>query len=337
MARNAPLRCALLLLLGCSSQPSSLEATGSVFPQGRPDEGGAAGSPELPGSRLRLERAVFYSDEGGTYMRFLGDDPEGALDTVRLSFLDKSGLPRLVDTDGDHEPDAPFFDVGTGSRLEGGRFLVRVNGVANFDPEAQFVVARPLARSSFLPPELKVPRGARPSRAMGEGCDPLGFDQCPAEAACVGRSEGGAYVCRDTETLRRERVESASEWDMRQLPIQSMGRAEGVSLWDPPEGCLASVSRGMPEAVWRLHVHAPARRIVVETLAPPTAFDPIVSIYPAAGMSGGGPQALRCNDDGAEGVQARLVWDDVPAGDYVVVVDAVGEEGGALAVRVSSE
>jgi hypothetical protein len=93
----------------------------------------------------------------------------------------------------------------------------------------------------------------------------------------------------------------------------------------------------MPEAVWRLHVHAPARRIVVETLAPPTAFDPIVSIYPAAGTGSGGSQALRCNDDGAEGVQARLVWDDVPAGDYVVVVDAVGEEGGALAVRVSSE
>ena len=109
------------------------------------------------------------------------------------------------------------------------------------------------------------------------------------------------------------------------------GHARGVSLWDPPAECLAASALGRPEGLVRLHLAAPMASLTISTAVEETNFDTALYLLPGAGDSEDSP--LGCNDD-ATGSASTLTVENLPAGDYTIVVDSKSMTGGRFGVKL---
>jgi hypothetical protein len=97
---------------------------------------------------------------------------------------------------------------------------------------------------------------------------------------------------------------------------------DGTGHWDPPAACIEheflGAWEGAPEGLARLHLDQDVQNLVIST-------DVIGSmnsvLYVLAGC-GIDPVPLACNDDVASGnVRSVLHFDELAAGDYLIVVD----------------
>jgi hypothetical protein len=106
-----------------------------------------------------------------------------------------------------------------------------------------------------------------------------------------------------------------------------MGSAEGGSLWDAPSGCASADPTGRPEGVVVLRLTDRADRVRLSTVGSGTSFDTV--LYAMPGCPNDNADALGCSDDVPMGAGAsELVLENLPAGDYVVVIDSFDPMGG---------
>jgi hypothetical protein len=114
------------------------------------------------------------------------------------------------------------------------------------------------------------------------------------------------------------------------------GRAEGASLWDSPDGCSTNDPKGRPEGVVTLRLAERANRLTLTTAQPGTTFD--TTLYLLVDCSGSSIDAYGCSDD-APGLQgaSQLVLTDLPAGDYLVLIDSFDSAGGNFELKAIVE
>jgi hypothetical protein len=142
-----------------------------------------------------------------------------------------------------------------------------------------------------------------------------------AANSCVAVSKLQANACSTAPTL-----------DPAKSRLTAFGRAEGVSLWDPPPGCGQTSAVSRPEGVVRLHLGAAAPHLTITTALPETNFDTVLYLLPACAPA---PLASApCNDD-TDGYTSTISADSVAAGDYLIVVDSSQATGGGFGLSVT--
>ncbi|MBL8916018.1 MAG: hypothetical protein JNM17_35290, partial [Archangium sp.] len=116
----------------------------------------------------------------------------------------------------------------------------------------------------------------------------------------------------------------------------AVGVAEGGSLWDAPVGCATADPTGRPEGLVLMRMTERADRVRVSTVGNGTSFDTVLYVVP--GCPNDTADVLGCNDDKPQSAGAsELVLENVPAGDYLIVVDSFDGNGGGFEVHATVE
>jgi hypothetical protein len=172
----------------------------------------------------------------------------------------------------------------------------------------------------------------------GDGitCDPRGFIACIQDYVCGPGTSPTAGKCVKLKTARTTECGSDAKLDPAKGITVAAGRIDGVSLWDPPAECSNPENVDFPEASVSLHLENPVDKLSISTLRPETNVDTVLYLMPACASDTS--TALGCNDDGAEGGYASsFTLNDVPAGDYTIVIEAGQLAGGSFGLTVSAE
>ena len=276
-----------------------------------------------------LAKVAYLKGEGGPRILVQGVDAEEDVATIAIQFLDNNGQELLVDLDNDEVPESSAFEIGAFEDIGDGAFLATVTPVVGFDTLVTQigVVARDAAGHESARKTARLT--ATPVRAAGQGCDPNGFDMCnPLTSVCV--AVGTSHRCQAKAQLATAECAAAPELA---LDGTLTGVAAGPSLWDAPVSCSSGDPKGRPEAIARLHLSEPASRLTLTTALPGTNFDTVVYLLTDCGQG----VALGCADDAPTGGAAAILeLTSVPAGDYLVVVDA-WSEGGSFALSATSD
>jgi len=177
---------------------------------------------------------------------------------------------------------------------------------------------------------------AAPVRNSGQACDPRGFDVCAANLVCTPGVVGKANTCQSGTTLRSAECKAATVLVATAEGATALGVATGASLWDVPEGCQSNNPKGRPEGLITVRLTGPAKKLTLSTEHPGTTFD--TAVYLLAGCPVDVKDALGCSDDVAVTTSAsRLVVENLPAGDYQVIVDSFNFEGGSFELSAKVE
>ncbi|MCC6624028.1 MAG: hypothetical protein IT385_22415 [Deltaproteobacteria bacterium] len=303
-----------------------------------PPGAGCRGTPAQCQEGLPPEatRVAYLKGEGGTRILVQGTEPEDDLQAVRVEFLDDQGQPRLVDLDNDTVAESTEFDVdGTGKAIDGA-FLVRVDPAPGFEDVVPQIAVTPRDAAGHVGARKTTRLANVPVRAVGQGCDIHGFDVCSATSVCAPGLPGATNTCKAKSQLAPAECAAAPVLDPSAAPAAITGLVDGPSLWDAPPSCSSGDPKGRPEAVVVLRLVNAAKKVTLTTALPGTNFDTVLYVLPGCGASGAEP--LGCADDAPEGsAAASLVLDLVPAGDYLIVVDSWGPDGGSFALEVAVE
>lgn len=276
-----------------------------------------------PGAAPSVGRAAYLRIGNGAFVYVEAADPDRDVSLLRFDFQTAEGADlEILDTDSDGQPDSSSYELlvqGLPLDDAGGMFIASdLTELSAFVPRVRLTL-RDRAGLSSAP--VEVPLTARPLRGAGQACSPRGFDVCVTSSRCepTTLSEG---TCRDEAQLRLDRCASAPLIG----PGSFTGELEGPPSWEPPAACVDPALGSGREAVFRLHLDTPAPtlRLTVQP-APGSAVDPVLSLVRACGEDNAA-SALACQDDvdverGELG--ARLELTDVPAGDYLIVVDSI--------------
>jgi len=316
--------------LGDACDPAAIEdrCTSGFGCRGTPAQCQEGLAPEVA-------KVAYLKGEGGTRILVQGVDAEEDVATVLIEFLDAAGQTLLVDLDNDEVPESSEFEVSTIDVLADGAFLVKVTPVAGFDLLVPQIAVTATDAAGHVGVRKTAKLAAAPVRAVGQACDANGFDVCnPATAVCVAAANGTSHTCKPKAQLGA--AECAAAQILEPDGVAVFGVADGPSLWDAPATCSSGDPTGRPEAVAVLRLSAPAARLTLTTALDGTNFDTVLYLLPGCGAANAVP--LGCGDDASDGgAAATLELELVPAGDYLVVVDAWGAEGGSFALSASLE
>jgi cysteine-rich repeat protein len=282
-----------------------------------------------------LSRAAYLRVGTGAYLYLEGSDAQKDLAALSLEFLDvhEDPVPAL-DTDGDLLGDATTATVPMDTtRFDlSGAFFMRVDVSAVMGGAAKLALVL-RDRAGLATPRQVLTLALRELRQTGQTCDPNGFDVCANGLLCAPPAGPGALTCRAQDSLRLD-VCAASAEVTPGAPAVS-GQFQGASLWEPPPSCLDPVWGGGAEVVFRLHLAAAAPTLRLSTANAGTDVDTVVYLLPGCGELGGAG-ALTCADDVAGDLRASVELSNVPAGDYLVVVDSVASSGGSYVLTVAT-
>jgi hypothetical protein len=281
-----------------------------------------------PASPPSFTHVAYYGGAVPTEV-FEGANPAGALSSIDVAFLDANGNP--VDV-----------DLGDGTLVTS--VSLPANGVTDptfslvNDPAQTFTAA--VSKISATPTDSLGRMGAavtadlamQPLAATARACDPTGLIGCYAADACSPGLVGANNVCAGVPTLQAAKCALASATTAVGV-LAAWGVAQGVSLWDPPSGCILPTEVGHPEALVTLKLATAVTTLVVSTAVPETNFDTVLYILPPCASSSS--QALGCNDDAPGGGYAStLTLTNVAAGTYTVVVDSAAPAAGQFGLTV---
>lgn len=306
------------------------EGCDSTFVQDRCEPGlGCRGTPSACAEGLapQIGRLAFYRNAtGGPTILVEGTEPEDDLATIRFQFQNASGAAISIDSDGDGTPDLSSFDQDALELAVDGAFFLRMQSGEGLDQQVPKLVAIPQDGAGHAgTPKIVAPM-AIPVRNAGQACDIRGFDTCAVNLTCSPGIVGAMNKCAAASPLRTAQCTAA--------PILLAGGtvrgfAEGGSLWDAPSGCSTNDPKGRPEAIVKLRLTDRATKVTLSTAGAGTSFD--TTLYVMPGCPNDSRDALGCSDDfpGASGA-SQLVIEDLPAGDYLVVVDSFDLAGGAF-------
>lgn len=282
-----------------------------------------------------LSHAAYLRVGTGAYLYLEGADAQQDLDALSLEFLDlhEDPVPAL-DTDGDLLGDATTATVPMGAtRFDpSGSFFVRVDVSAAMGGAAKLGLTL-RDRAGLATPRQVLPLALRELRQTGQGCDANGFDVCADGLLCAPPAGPGALTCRAQDSLRLDVCAASAQLTPGGPPVS--GQFQGASLWEPPTSCLDPVWGGGAEVVFQLHLATAAPRLRLSTANAGTDVDTVVYLLPGCGELGGAG-ALNCADDIAGDLRASVELSNVPAGDYLVVVDSVASSGGSFVLTVAT-
>lgn len=293
---------------------------------------GPTASSMLDAEPPRIEDVAFVRDDArGPRVLVRGIDPRQRIEWVHLEFFDGKGNPVTNDDDGDGIEDASIVDVSVTERAPDGRFFVEVQSARGFDAKARQVIVSPVGGMANAA-EKHVAALALPSaRALGQSCDPQGFDTCAGGAVCAPGKVGGTNRCARGEDVRSTRCADAPRL-VAGMPATLTVDAWGSSAWEPPAGCVSPDRWGRPEALVWLHVKDDVSHVMIDTAGENGSVDTVLSVLSGCGTEG---DAIACNDDHRP-PSSRVTLRNVTAGDYLLVVDTLDRAGGRVSVRASS-
>ncbi|HEY1088939.1 MAG TPA: hypothetical protein VGE37_14645, partial [Archangium sp.] len=313
------------------------EACDATYLTSRCEPGfGCRGTPAVcsEGQAPTITRMAFYRNaSGGPTILLEGTEPEDDLSNVRFQFQNASGQFISIDSDGDGQGDLSSFDYEAAELAIDGTFFIRLTGGEGLDLQAPKLVATASDGASHVGAAKIVTPSSIPVRSAGQTCDVRGFDICGNNLSCSPGIVGQTNKCMSASPMRTSQCTAA--------PILEAGGtvngfAEGGSLWDAPAGCQTYDPKGRPEGVVKLRLSDRAAKLTLSTVGAGTTFDTALYVLPACSDSS--VDALGCNDDLAGAAAAsELVLTDVPAGDYLVIVDSFQQEGGAFQLSATVE
>ncbi|MBX3216607.1 MAG: hypothetical protein KF850_31515 [Labilithrix sp.] len=295
------------------------------------------GTPAIcqPGSAPAITKAA-YIGGASPKMVFRGEEPDEDIASISVEFLDSSNQPKTVVLTGEGQDGTSGSSVvidAEGSAF-GTTFFVEAFPAPSFVSQVPRIAATAADRVGRTSTRLITPLTTLPARSTGQVCDPDGFDACSSSAVCFPGIRSERNTCRAAASTRTQKCKDAPGLDPAKGVTRAYGAVSGVSLWDAPTGCVPNDATGRPEAAVQLHLAAPAPTLRITTALPETSFDTAVYLIPSCAASSAA--ALGCNDD-AKGYASELVLQNVPAGDYTIVVESVQRRGGRFGVAVSTE
>ncbi len=281
-----------------------------------------------------VTKVAYLNGTGGIRIVVEGTEPEDDIKSLKIEFLDSQGNPIEVDLDNDETPESQSFDVAAENASQGGTFRIQVTPTEEFAAAVQNIGVTATDAAGHVGARKTAKLTASPVRSAGQGCSLYGFDACNAKSVCVPAPTGESGTCKDVIAQRKLECAAAQT-----LPVDGstvVGFASGPSLFDAPALCSAGDPVGRPEGVYRLVLEAPASKLVISTDHPETSFDTVVYVVPECGETDAAP--LGCADEtGLQSAAGTLELSLVPAGDYLVIVDSWGPDGGKFGVSASSE
>jgi hypothetical protein len=282
------------------------------------------------GENPHILQAAYLRKPSGVVVLIEAQDPNSDLATATLEFLTEDEQPVwLFDTDNNHVSDT-HITVQNASGFENLNHVAlltyEVTELSAYAPKIgvtlQDATGRISARQVLSLANTVVKRAS-------EACDTKGFNVCEAGTKCS--SEG---LCVGLEPLRASTCTSAQTWLGQNIVLQTAQ----PSLWDPPSACAPSRPRGASEGVMRFSLQQEASAVRISTNHAGTTLDTVVYVLLACGHSG--VEALGCNDDvnpHLGNYTSVLELHDVPAGDYLVVVDSYTALSAQFEVSVEVE
>lgn len=277
----------------------------------------------------QITRLAFLKSAKGPSILIEGTEPEDDLATIQFGFQNAQGKAISIDSDGDGTPDLASFDFDATGLAVDGSFFIRLQPSDGLDQQVPKLTASALDLAAHQG-TLKVAAPTTPPvRSMGQACDPRGFDTCAVNLVCTPGIVGKPNSCQTGATIRSAECSAATILVATAAGATALGVAGGVSLWDTPAGCQSADPKGRPEGLVTVRLTQKAARLTLSTAHPGTTFD--TALYLLAGCPAASIDALGCNDDGsAASAASELVLENVPAGDYLVVVDSFSYEGGSF-------
>lgn len=325
---------------GTHATASSASSVGSAPPgsSAGADSGAAQDLPSPADSRLT--DVAFYTGLNGPRVLVAGSDAASAIEMVHLVFYGSDGLPVAVDLDHDGTIDDAEVDAFVSERGSNGDFFVEIQSAAGFDAVAKQVMVTPVGAMAPTDEHQVAALRDAPVRALGDSCDPRGFDLCVETATCAPADpkSGASNRCRSSSDYRDERCANAPRLDAPATGSSTFidVTASGVSSWNPPDGCASADRRDRPEALVWLHVPAKTSSLTLSTENPSASGGPVDTVlYVLSSCAADSADALACNDDVVP-PYSSLTLHDVGASDLLVVVDTLGYGGGPARLRVAT-
>lgn len=283
-----------------------------------------------------ITRFSFLKKATGPEILIEGTEPEDDLSIIQFGFQNAAGQAIAIDGDGDGTPELSSFDFSASGASENGTFFVRLQPADGLDQVVPKLTATPTDDEGHQGPLKVASPLAPPTRGTGQTCDPRGFDVCAATLACTPGLAGRTNTCQAAASLRTAHCAAAPVIVPTADGVTARGFAVGGSLWDVPTGCQTNDPTRRPEGLVVLRLTQQASKLTLSTEHPGTTFD--TALYLVPGCPENSLASLGCNDDAAPGHSAsHLEVLDVPPGDYLVVVDSFGYEGGLFELTASVE
>jgi hypothetical protein len=281
-----------------------------------------------------VDKVAYLNGAGGTRIVVEGTDPEDDVQSLKIEFLDSQGNPIEVDLDNDETPESQSFDVAAEGAGVDGRFRVRIDPTPEFESQVTNIGVTATDAAGHVGARKTAKLTASPVRSAGQGCDLNGFDACNSKSVCVAAPSGDAGTCKDV--IAQRKAECGLSASLPTDGTMVVGFAQGASLFDAPATCSAGDPVGRPEGLFKLSLEAPAAKLILSTNHPQTGFDTVVYLVAACGETTA--PALGCADETTNtSAAATLELELVPAGEYLVVVDSWGPDGGEFGLSATVE
>jgi hypothetical protein len=267
-----------------------------------------------------------------------GTEPEDDLAIIRFTFKNAAGTAISIDSNGDGTPDLLTFDYDATNESVNGAFFISMQGGVGLDTQVPTLVATPIDAAGHTGPAKTVNPTALPTRAAGQSCDARGFDTCLPDLICTPRLLSSTMnKCVAAATVRTAECTAAPVLNATTTGAKYSGVTKGTSLWDAPAGCSSADPKGRPDAIVKVHLATRTNKLTLTTVSASTNFD--TALYVLQGCPTSTAGALGCNDDTPNGSTAASTLElaDMPAGDYLVVIDSFNEVGGAFELTATVE
>ncbi len=294
-----------------------------------------AGSPATckAGVAPQFNGVAYYNGARGPVMLFKGTEPDQDMGNIDVEFLNGAGNPVAIDLNNDGNMTSAFSIDAKASSAASATFFLQNDPASGFEALVPKIRATPRDLFGHSGNAVIAAVTSAPVKGAGQACDPYGFDACTSGNVCAPGIPAAANTCTSGASLRSTACTASVKLDTSKTTLTAYGRTQGVSLWEPPSGCVTGDATGRPEGIISLHVAAATPKLTLTTALPETEFD--TAIYLVPGCAASGASALGCNDD-VQGFSSTLVLNDVPAGDYTIVVEAVSRTGGIFGVSVKT-
>jgi len=300
---------------------------------------GCRGTPAVcdEGLAPQIARMAFYRmASGGPMILIEGTEPEDDLSNVRFEFQNAQGQAISIDSDGDGTPDLSSFEYDALGLAVDGAFFLRMQSGEGLDQQVPKLVAIPRDVAGHAGTPKVVSPTPMPVRSTGQACDARGFDVCGANLSCSPGIIGATNRCANASTMRTSQCSGAPVLIATADGAKVTGVAEGGSLWDAPAGCSTADPTGRPEGIVKVRLPTRANKLTLSTVGAGTNFDTTMYVMP--GCPADSKDALGCSDDVPGGLGASsLTLTDLPAGDYLVVIDSFDPNGGTFELTARME
>lgn len=300
---------------------------------------GCRGMPAVcdEGLAPQVARLGFFRGVNGPTILVEGTEPEDDLATLRFTFQNAQGQAISIDSDGDGSPDLASFDQDAATLAVDGAFFLNLQSGVGLDTQVPKLVVTPIDGAGHTGMAKITSPVALPVKQNGQTCDPRGFDVCAPGLACSPGIVGATTNrCGSSAPMRTQQCSAAPVLIPSAGGSVAVGVAEGGSLWDAPVGCATADPTGRPEGLVLMRMTERADRVRVSTVGNGTSFDTVLYVVP--GCPNDTADVLGCNDDKPQSAGAsELVLENVPAGDYLIVVDSFDGNGGGFEVHATVE